>query len=470
MAGRYLNLASLRGQLLAWLLVPLSGLICLTLWTGYRTAWSTADLVTDRMLLASARAIAEEVSGDRGVVEASIPPVALEMFDTGHQDRVYYRVEVVGGRLLGGSADLPVAEAPPAGSDPVQAHAGRYRDQDVRLVTLRAPVIGTGLTVSVTTAVTLRNHAALVRGLWLAGAAQQGVLVLAAALVSMIGLQRGLAPILRLRGAVLARRDTLVPFDPGTVQTELRPLVEALNAYQGRVEAQMGAQRRFVANAAHQLRTPLALLSTQASYAAREPEAAARREALEAIGSSTRQLARLIGQLLALARAEPGSRRPRRDPVRLEGIVRRVLDAQAEAALGRGIDLGLEASPAAADATVEGDGMLLGEMVGNLVDNAVRYAPDGGVVTVSLRREGAEAVLAVEDDGPGIPPDQRGPVFERFYRVPGTGPEGSGLGLAIVREVVEAAGGQVGLGEARGGGLVVTVRLPLEPSVTAPDR
>lgn len=329
-------------------------------------------------------------------------------------------------------------------------------------MTLIHPIVGLGEdgTISVTVAVTHNSQYAMRRRLWLSDFTKQLVLVVIASLVTIIGLQRGLAPVLRLRDAVRERgRNRLDPLSPDMVQSELQPLVHALNDHMERVQNQMAAQRRFVSNAAHQLRTPLALISTQASVAAREGDQTKRDEALQALRLSTRQVTRLASQLLTLSRAEPGSRRPRSDVIDLAATARQVLESQAEEALRRHIDLGLEAE---GPVHVEGDGTMLREMLVNLVDNALRYGcREGGVVTVCVQRDGATAILTVEDDGPGIAESERGPVFERFYRVMGTESEGSGLGLAIVREVVDGAGGTVELSEASAGGLLVTIRLPL---------
>jgi len=228
-----------------------------------------------------------------------------------------------------------------------------------------------------------------------------------------------------------------------------------------RVQRQMASQRRFVANAAHQLRTPLTLLTTQASVAAREADEQRRRDALNALTRSTRQASRLAEQLLTLTRAEPGSRTPRAEHIDMAQVARLVLEAQAEDALKRNIDLGLEAE---GEAPVVGDGTMLREMVVNLVDNALRYTPSGGEVTVCVVREEGSVVLTVDDNGPGIPEEEREHVFERFYRIMGTQAEGSGLGLAIVRQVVEGAGGTVSLGTSKAGGLSVSVTLPMSPA------
>ena len=457
-----LRVRSLRLELLLWLIVPLAAVVAINVWTTYRSARAMADLVTDRMLLASARAIAEQIQVDQGVVEALVPPAALEMFATGNQDLVYYRVQTSDGQLLTGYPDLPLP--PPTAGGPASAGVeSDYRDERLRVLAITHPVIGAGQANPITVAVgvTLRSHAVLTRQLWLQALGQQSVLLLAAAVLTLAGLARGLTPLLRLRNAVSRRRpDDLTPLSVDSVQTELRPLVGAMNHLMERVERQMAAQRRFVANAAHQLRTPLTLLGTQASYALREAEGPGRTEALTALQRSAGQLAHLASQLLTLSRAAPGSRRPRQDRIDLHELARQALEPLAGMAVERGIDLGLDGSSVA----VRGDETMLREAVVNLVDNALRYVPTGGAVTVTTGRDGAEAVLRVEDDGPGIPAAEREQVFERFYRVLGTEGAGSGLGLAIVKEIVETAGGTVSLRDpATGTGLVAEIRLPVDP-------
>ncbi|MFS8052519.1 sensor histidine kinase [Rhizobium sp. BR 317] len=448
--------SSLRAQLFAWVVLTLIGAICINLYLSFHSANATSDLVTDHTLLASARVIAEAVHVDgNGTVQVDIPPAALEMFDTGYGDRVFYQVVTAWGNLVAGYPDLPQPKKPQVGEDTA------FRNDQVRVMMLNHPIVGLSedSTISVTVAVTHNSQYAMRRRLWLSDFTKQLVLVLLAGLVTIIGLQRGLAPVLRLRDAVRERgRQRLDPLEPDMVQSELRPLVHALNDHMERVQNQMAAQRRFVSNAAHQLRTPLALISTQASVAAREDDNARRDEALTALRSSTRQVTRLASQLLTLSRAEPGSRRPRSDTIDLVATARQVLENLAEEALRRNIDLGLEADDAPVH--VEGDGTMLREMLVNLVDNALRYTPASGRVTVGVRRDDDSALLWVEDNGPGIPEAERGQVFERFYRIIGTEPEGSGLGLAIVREVVDGAGGTIALSDATGGGLLVTVRLP----------
>ncbi len=452
---RYIR-ESLYAQLLVWVLLTLLGVLALNIFFSMRQAAQIASIVTDNTLMGSARMIAEAVRTDeRGNVTVDIPPAALENFANGYGDRAYYSVRTAWGTVIAGYGEL---EAPPALGE---GSTMRFRNETVRALAIDHPVIGLEKdgTISVTVAVTLNGETDLTRRLWMSDFLNQFVLVVVAGIVTLLGLRRGLAPLMRLREAVIAsRRERLEPFDPGSVQTELRPLVHALNDYMARVQRQMAAQRRFVANAAHQLRTPLTLLTTQASVAARETDGERRSDALNALTRSTRQASRLAEQLLTLTRAEPGSRAPRADRINMAQVARLVLEAQAETALKRGIDLGLEAE---GEAPVTGDGTMLREMVVNLVDNALRYTPVGGEVTVRVGREEGAVVLSVDDSGPGIAEAEREHVFERFYRIMGTQAEGSGLGLAIVREVVEGAGGTVTLGTSEMGGLSVAVRLPV---------
>lgn len=450
---------SLYAQLLVWVLLTLLGVLALNIYFSMRQAAQISNIVTDNTLMGSARMIAEAVRTDeRGNVTVEIPPAALENFANGYGDRVYYSVRTAWGTVVAGTDEL---EPPPVLG---QGSTMRVRNEDVRALAIEHPVIGLEKegTISVTVAVTLNGESDLTRRLWMSDFLNQFVLVVVAGVVTLLGLRRGLAPLMRLREAVLvSRRERLEPFDPASVQTELRPLVQALNDYMARVQRQMASQRRFVANAAHQLRTPLTLLTTQASVAAREADEQRRRDALNALTRSTRQASRLAEQLLTLTRAEPGSRTPRAERIDMVEVARLVLEAQAEDALKRGIDLGLEGE---GEAPVTGDGTMLREMVVNLVDNALRYTPSGGEVTVRVGREERSVVLTVDDSGPGIPEEEREHVFERFYRIMGTQAEGSGLGLAIVREVVEGAGGRVTLGTSNSGGLSVTVTLPIDVS------
>lgn len=477
---------SLRAELLAWLVLPLLCVAVFNAWTGYMAASETADLITDRTLLASARVIAEQVTFSDGVIEALIPPSALEMFSDDTPDRVVYRVVGPHQELEAGHPDLPLPPEAPRGMEPV-AYDATFRAEPIRAVAVRQPVVGPDGSVYVLVVVgeSVHGHDELLASLWRKNLVGQALLVAAAGSLALLGLQRGLAPLRRLRGEIEGRDPSaLSPIDVRLVQVELRPAVLALNAALARVEKQVSLQKRFVANAAHQLRTPLALLKTQARVGLREPAAAAKDEALSGIEAGLDSLTRMATQLLTLARAEQGTAELRWAEVDLVAVARHVTGRFAGAAVQHRIDLGLEEG--GETVAIAGDEALLQEMLGNLIDNALQHAPSCDRVTVSVQVRAGAAVVAVEDNGPGIPCDERPRVFERFHRVLAAGgdPGGSGLGLAIVREIATAHGGTVTLGDAAaqadavlgpgqaGPGLRVEVCLPLAVSssrAAAPD-
>ncbi|ROR32240.1 sensor histidine kinase [Inmirania thermothiophila] len=275
----------------------------------------------------------------------------------------------------------------------------------------------------------------------------------------------GLRPLRALQGQ-LARRapDRLDALEPEGLPAEVRPLVEALNALLVRLRLALERERRFTADAAHELRTPLAALRTQAQVAMRAREGGDRQRALRRVVEGVDRMTHLVGQLLTLARMEPGQTAGggRAD---LAQVVEEVTAQLAPLAIARGIDLSLEAVPAPVEAGEE----TLAVLTRNLVDNAVRYTPAGGrvAVRVAVAERGA-AVLTVEDSGPGIPPEERQRVFERFYRRPGSAGAGCGLGLSIVRRIAELHGARIRLEESRYNGLRVEVRWPApEPAPPA---
>lgn len=268
---------------------------------------------------------------------------------------------------------------------------------------------------------------------------------------------RGLAPLEGVAREVRSRSPaSLDPVRESGLPEEVQPIAHALNDLLARLNVAIDAQRAFVADAAHALRTPLAALTLQAQVLARAPGAVERAEALARLSDGIGRASRLAQQLLALARTEEGGG-PSSGPVRLDELARDAVRQQAAIAQSKGIDLGLaRAEPVAAVA----DGEALGTLLANLIDNAVRYTPAPGQVNVSAYAEGDRAVLEVADTGPGIPTEDRPRVFDRFFRRPGTGGEGSGLGLAIARRIADHAGGSISLEDAAPHGLRAITRLP----------
>lgn len=278
------------------------------------------------------------------------------------------------------------------------------------------------------------------------------------ALFIFISVRSGLRPLGRVAQEISRRSPSLLnPIPVGALPIEILPLVERLNLLLERLALTIETQKRFVADAAHELRTPLAAIGLQVRVLERSSGEAQRLEALERLKGGVERSARLVGQLLALARIEPESPRRCAEEVRLTALAREVVTERARLALEKGIDLGVAESE---EVTVNGEEDALRALLGNLVDNAVRYTGAGGTVDVSVRRGGLEAVVEVTDTGPGVPADERERVFDRFYRRGGDY-SGSGLGLAIVKSAAERHGGTVSLGEGENGrGLKVTVVIP----------
>jgi two-component system sensor histidine kinase TctE len=309
---------------------------------------------------------------------------------------------------------------------------------------------------------TLVKRERMVRQLLASTALPEVAFFLVALGVVWYGVGRGLAPLEDLRAELAARapRD-LRPVAEEHAPLEVRPLVQALNDLLRRLGESIDAQSRFVADAAHQLRTPLAALQAQVDAARREampPELAATVDHLHA---AARRAAHLARQLLTLASVEPSTGRPfEPEPTDLAAVTQaRVADWLAHAD-AKAIDLGFELAPA----PVAGEPNLLAEFAANLVDNALHYTPHGGEVTLRTGRRDGRVFLEVEDNGPGIPAAERGRVFERFHRVKGTPGEGTGLGLAIVREIAHRHGAAIEVGAAPSGrGTVITVSFPVQP-------
>ena len=261
----------------------------------------------------------------------------------------------------------------------------------------------------------------------------------------------------------IARRspESLEPIETREVPEEIQPMVTALNGLLARLAAALGRQREFIADAAHELRTPLTALRLQLQLAERARDDAARAEAHARLREGIARAVHLVEQLLALARQDPDAPVESAGAVELGTLVQGTVEAHQPAAAARGLDLVVEAAQAA---TVTGDRAALRTLIDNLVDNALRYTPSGSV-TVRVGREEGSAVLEVEDTGPGIPPAERGRVFDRFYRSEAATEGGTGLGLAIVKRIAERHGGRAELLDARQGtGLRVRVALPLAPA------
>ena len=452
--------SSLRRQLLLWVLLPLVSAVAVDAWLTYQSSVATASVVQDRLLLGSARMIAQQISFEDGAFQHQIPPAALELFQVEQPDRIYYRVTTGTGQLLSGYTELPV----PALNLPADSpyfFAASMRGEPVRVVAFFQPVIGnpTALPVVVEVAQTTHAHAQLTYKLWLQAVAQQLLILVLAAVFILFGLHRGLRPLIRLRNDVRSRKEgSLQPLQTDHIPAELTPLVESFNDYIERLETHTHLRSAFIQNAAHQLRTPLAVLNTQISDALRSDSKAGAEAPLLAARQTLQQTTRLVNQFLTLSAAEAhvAALTPASTQVFCD-IVQKVLEDLAFQAHHKNIDLGFERS--GLDALVAIDPGALREITVNVIDNAIRYTPAGGVVTVRVRSTGEKVSLEVEDNGPGVPVENREQVFQRFFRLAERGTVGSGLGLAIVKELASQCGATVQLDAPGHGGSGLRLRV-----------
>jgi two-component system sensor histidine kinase TctE len=455
---------TLRRQLITWLAGPLFVLWSVSTIIDYDIAKRFVNLAYDRALLEAALDISRQVKVLNDRIYLDLPDVALQMLQTRESGGLYYLVTGPKDEFVSGEPDLPrpLAETPET-VDRVRYYDADFRGVEVRAVALRSPVEpGTGrgaVQIHAAERVTARDEFA--RQIILRMVLPQGILIVLAGLAVWYGVGRGLAPLSTLRGELESRshRD-LSALSEEQAPQEVRPLIHAMNDLLARLATAISAQQRFIADAAHQLRTPIAGLKTQTELALRQSQPGNVQDTLRQLQTATEQSARLVNQLLSLARAEPGAKLGH--VVERLDLARLARDATTEwvpRALARSIDLGYDGDTGAA--WIQGDPFLLRDMLGNLLDNAIRYTQRGGQVTVRVTAAGAAVALSVEDNGPGIPGPERERVFERFYRVLGTGTEGCGLGLAIVREIAASHRAEVTLATgAEGRGTLVRVSFP----------
>ena len=438
---------SLRGRLLRVLLPPVAALLTLGAVVEYFLALEPASDAYDQALVDVGIALGERIRTSTDSITFDLPGAAEQVLRTDRYDTIYYLVRQADGAALAGDPGLPPIPASQEPEDGVIAYDGEYAGQKIRVVAMLVPCGGRICTVQV--AETTAKRKSLARTIVLSSLVPELAITLLTLAIVWFGVQRGLVPLEDLSAEIRARsaRD-LRPIDPGRAPQEAQPLVAALNQLFGRVDESSRNQQRFLANAAHQLRTPLAGLQAHTELALAQDVPEAQRAELEQIQRATIRTARLATQLLALARAEPGGYRGEEfTAVNLRTVVEDAADEWVHRALAKEIDLGFELT----DAPAQGDALLLREALGNLIHNAIEYTPPGGRVTVRTGLRNLRPFLEVEDDGPGIPAAERARVLERFYRVNGTAGTGSGLGLSIVSEIAAAHGAQIEINAGEGG-------------------
>ena len=480
---------SLFGEILDWMLAPLLLLWPMSVAVTWVVAQGIANRPYDRELGDVARALSRQVTvlapavpGRLPRVDVALPEAAVALLRTDEEEQVFYQVLGVRGELLAGDTDLPV---PPA--ETVPASDVRFRDDEVKGLPVRVayrwvvapPGIEPHHASLVQVAATLDKRSRLATEIVKGVILPQFVILPIAVVLVWLALSRGIRPLSDLQQRIRRRESTdLSPIAERDVPDEVAPLVAAINDLLQRLDRSMTTQRQFLADAAHQLKTPLAGLRMQAELAERqidrgEGDALTLKHALQQIALSSQRSAHMVNQLLAMARAENrDAAAVRADDVDLAELTVDTVRDFVPLALDKRIDLGYEGPERGA--MLRGQPVLLREAVRNLVDNALRYTPAGGTVTARVTTDpfGQVLVLQVEDNGPGIPPAERESVFRPFYRALGTEVDGSGLGLSIVREIASQHGAALTVDDAQPAarargepspGALFTLRFPLQP-------
>lgn len=433
---------SIRTRLLVWLLSTLLGIGILASATTYYLAWNEFRRARDHELEQIAQSIARH--DIRAEIEnGEVTPEIVDIIDQG---QFLSQIWDASGRLIYGSAVKNLL--------PLQQGRGfsniRWNDQEWRVYTLPT---ATG-TVQVAHSVAARHI--------VMGSVARRIILPILCILPIFGVMvwmlvsRALAPLDVVRRELEYRAPhALTPVEVAQLPEEIEPLILALNGLLSRLDNLLGAQRRFVADAAHELRSPITAVKLDAQLARRAESQTEREEALTRLEAATDRISHLITQLLDLARTEPDAVQQVFENVDLRVLTRRVIASQISLAEAKALDLGMYE---AGEAHVTGHEDSLRILIGNLIENAIRYTPEGGRIDVGVGTDAGGAWLEVSDTGPGIPAQERQRVFDRFYRRAGEETTGSGLGLAIVRAIAELHGASVELGDAVSGGLKVMVR------------
>jgi two-component system sensor histidine kinase TctE len=447
---------SLRLRLLLWLLLPMTVYVVAAGLIARDNAQRTAWLLQDEALLSSARVMAGDIQWENGYLHAEISPSAIEILSSPYGDLVYFSIREVGGATIAGTSDFPLRVP---GESPLWYDA-TVSGHPIRAVSLIRPMYDSGAIRQVVVSVgrTLRQRDATAAALWRPQMLHFAGIVAIAVVLVCVGLTFELRPLMRLAKDMLGRAPNVslrVRADP--LRNELRPIVTAFNQCLDIIERKTAMQRRFIADAAHQLRTPLTLLGTQLQYARRQDDLAQVKETLAAMHRSNLSLVALTNQLLLLAQAEAADYAEFEGaPVDLRAVATGTIEQLALLAQRRQVELSAELHE---PAEVMGNEPLLSVLLFNLLDNAIRYTPAGGHVALRIDSTGERVALTITDEGPGIGAELRERVFEPFFRA--SSEEGSGLGLSIVREIARAHRAEVTLGDGTGGrGLVVSVLFP----------
>ncbi len=426
------NNKSLKSGILFRLLIPILLFIILESVLSYFVTLHYVDETYERWLLDSANSLAQEIKVRHAKVLVELPIPALEIVRWDDLDKTYFKITSVNKGLLTGDTFVPEPEKPINFSSPVFFNANIDKEP-VRVVSMRVERPDVQDTFYIHVAETLKKRRIMMTDILLADLIPQLVMIIFAVGMLYVGLSKGLKPLKVLADEIAKRSpNDLSPIADTHVLTEVKILTDTINDLLTRMSTTILGQQRFVANAAHQLRTPLAGFAVQVERALREQDMASIKPALTQMQKSAGRLTHTVNQLLMLAKSEPTDGMVELKPINLVPLIKSTCIDWAPKALQRQTDLSFECSEQFV--LVQGDETLLRELLVNLLDNAILYGHDKGHIIVSLVLS-PTPILSIEDDGPGIPESEISKIFERFYRIPGSSGVGCGLGLAIVKEI-----------------------------------
>jgi two-component system, OmpR family, sensor histidine kinase TctE len=457
--------SSLKYQLFGWLLGLLLPLIFISTLAGYFLTNHFINLTYDKALYRTALALADQVSLEELGVQVTLPQVAKDLLEFDEEDDIYFRIVGPTGDLIATHTDLPLPKIYPK-DDKFLYYDTSLNAEKLRVVVYALPAIAgfapnDNNNVYVMVGETLKKRTLMANEIILSMLLPQLLIALLVSALLFFGIKRGLQPLDILKTELSQRNiNDLSPVNSRKLPTELQPLLNAFNGLLARVSNTMDKQQRFISDAAHQLKTPLAGLKTQAELALREKNPTKVAHALNQINHASGNLSHLVNQLLSLTKAEPeGAASVVFDAVDLRLLAQEVTRDWVSAALQKNIDLGFESS--IKTALIQGSAVLLRELMNNLIDNAIRYTPKGGKITVGIKQEDSTLIFYVQDNGIGISAENQSRIFERFYRVLGTKQEGCGLGLTIVQEIAVRHHATVNVvSEGEGKGTLFQVRFP----------
>lgn len=430
---------SIRRQLLLWLLIPLLSLSAFSSLGAFYIGENLARSIYDRELVNSADSVLARIKIKESQISVDMPVAALSILRHNNRDEFYFQILSESGQFIAGHDFLPRPDIEHLTITP-QFRFFKLKDRQLRAVAFFVPISDAkaGIeNVVIQVAETRNTRKELTNQIAVTVLLSQFILIACALVAVWLGVRRGLSPLIRVESAVNLRSPGDLSLLEVDEPSEIKSLVDALNNLLHQLSEDVELQKRFIANAAHQLRTPIAGLGTYSALARKLAKDEELKEVLSELDMGIARMGKVVGRLLMLARSEPGASSTRQmSVVDLNSVVSEVTAASVPEAIKQKIDL--EFHSTSEPALIYGDPGGIEELAYNLIENSILYTQNGGTIKIEVAIRNGTTILTVEDDGPGIPKEERERIFERFYRLPGTEKPGTGLGLAIVKEIVSS--------------------------------